>query len=145
MRISDWSSDVCSSDLLPFAKVLRLVQPVIDIELVDAVDPAIADGEGARVIDDDRPVDAAIYRATHGEHQGTDPYRQGHRLAFQIAPFAVEPVSCAAFVQFEAIDIDHVGPVDRVGPAQILVMAEEGEGAAGELRPGEMQIGRAQV
>src|SRR3546814_8868366 len=77
MRISDWSSDVCSSDL------------------PDA-------------------------------------------LFLERAPRAVEAVIVAAVVERQPINVDQVGPVHRVGPAEIFIMPEEGIGRAGEVGAGEI-------
>src|SRR3546814_5617932 len=44
MRISDWSSDVCSSDLRPIAQGLRcasIAHPRLEIDLVDLKPPAV--------------------------------------------------------------------------------------------------------
>src|SRR3546814_15031016 len=36
MRISDWSSDVCSSDLSNAARLVRLINDILDIEKIEA-------------------------------------------------------------------------------------------------------------
>src|SRR3546814_4367130 len=69
MRISDWRSDVCSSDLLPHLPRLRAVQRRMQRELDDR-DSAAADGrdginDGARRRPRDALGGAAAARAVH--------------------------------------------------------------------------------
>src|SRR3546814_15429134 len=56
MRISDWSSDVCSSDLCRGCSVLRSLGPVL---------PAHHDGAGEDVMQ----APAALVQQHHDEHQ----------------------------------------------------------------------------
>src|SRR3546814_2714740 len=67
MRISDWSSDVCSSDLHAIARQADLPEPLIAIGIERGVDPFPANGEhdggGAREIPDQA---APIGRHHHG-------------------------------------------------------------------------------
>src|SRR3546814_21100146 len=53
-------------------------------------------------------------------------------------PFPYTTLFRSALVEGQLIDVDQVGPVHRVGPAKIFVMAEEGIGRSGEVRAGEI-------
>src|SRR3546814_11635646 len=48
MRISDWSSDVCSSDLVPWALRGRVHNVINDFDFVDTTDTATLDGDPPR-------------------------------------------------------------------------------------------------
>ena len=121
-------------DGLELFEIGRLVEPVIGIELAEIADPAIADRKEAVVVPDHRAVDAAIDRTPNGQRDGAELDRQGDRRRFEVAPFAADPVSAFVLAHLQPIDIDHVGRVDRIGPAEVLVMPEKREGAAGEIR-----------
>ena len=66
------------------------------------------------------PADRQDYRA--------DPDWQGDLTGLQFTPFTAEAVPRAGLVQFQLVYVDHVRRVDRIGPAEVLVMAQEGEG-----------------
>src|SRR3546814_2768584 len=48
MRISDWSSDVCSSDLVAFTESLALAQTVAPVDLAPTEDEHEADSDPMR-------------------------------------------------------------------------------------------------
>ena len=125
-------------DGLPFLQRFRLVQPVIGVKLAEPVDPAITDGEGAISVLDHRPMRAAIDGAADGQNDRANPHGQGDAALLQIAPLPIQPVTLAAVIQHQFVYVDHVRGIDRIGPPQILIMAEEGVGGTGEIRPGIM-------
>ena len=79
-------------------------------------------------------MDAAQDIAADWQGNGPDANGQGDCARFEIAPLASETIPRTAVVHLELVDIDHVGRVDRVGPAEVAVVAEEGEGRSGEVR-----------
>src|SRR3546814_7586541 len=88
MRISDWSSDVCSSDLRHRAVLLR-ERDVIDLEPVDPLGPDDLDflhlkastGDGLRPFLVDFRRDAGRVRAHRDQRRETDADRPvGHAL-----------------------------------------------------------------
>src|SRR3546814_16423790 len=89
MRISDWSSDVCSSDLrrLKGEERLRLHR----LQRRDALEAGEEDrGNRLVAMDVHRPVDAAfIHRIPHAQHLGA-------ALRRRIVPFAVEEIGRAS-------------------------------------------------
>ena len=125
-------------DTLPFVERAGLVEPVIGVELTEIAHPAIADGEGTLVVLHHRPVHAAPDVAPDRQDDRPDADRQRHRALFEVAPLAVETIAIAAVVQHQLVDINHVGRVDRIGPAEIGIVAEERVGAPGEIGAGEM-------
>src|SRR3546814_16446578 len=61
MRISDWSSDVCSSDLVPFASRFRLEQSLDDIEAF--IDKVMAAGVVPLSVGGDHSITYPIMKA----------------------------------------------------------------------------------
>src|SRR3546814_6193148 len=51
MRISDWSSDVCSSDLYPIDEALKIIKDNSKAKFVEAVDVAVRLGVDAKKSD----------------------------------------------------------------------------------------------
>ncbi len=74
------------------------------------------------------------HRAMHRPDQRPeDLHADRGILDLEVAPLAVEAVLVLVRgVDREAIDVDEIGLVDRVGPAQMLVVAVQHEGRAGE-------------
>src|SRR3546814_1746989 len=90
MRISDWSSDVCSSDLLPRQVAVR---PALG-DLARGIAAAEAEGQGDRHCNRaehqaEREVDDVVGHAhraqAHGDHQAEDrdPRDPGHAEALR--------------------------------------------------------------
>ena len=58
---------------------------------------------------------------------------QPDALLFQRLPLTIKLVLAARLVDLQLVDIDQVRAIDRVGPAQGLVVAKEGERRSGEI------------
>ncbi len=80
-------------------------------------------------------MDAAIDRAADRQGDRAELDGQGDRSRLELAPPVADAVLRLVLVHLEPVDISHVGRVDRIGPAEMFVMPEEGERAAGEIRP----------
>ena len=105
---------------------------------VEIVDAGITHGEGAVGVDDHRAVDRSIDGAGHGEDERPPFDAEPDPFGFERLPPAIIAIAGAAVVEGQAIDIDQIGTVDGVGPAQILVVAEEGVRRSREIGPGEI-------
>ena len=123
---------------LPFGEILRLVQPVILFDLRHFTNASMADGKRALFVQDHHAVPAAIDGARHRQHQRAELHPQPDAFRFQRQPFAVEAILGAVVIQDQLVNIDQIRPVDRVGPAQILVVAQKRERRAGEVGAGEI-------
>src|SRR3546814_17143443 len=76
--------------------------------------------ERALVILHDRAVDRTPDGARHRHHERPEFDLQPDALFLERAPRAVEAVIVAAVVERQPINVDQVGPVHRVGPAEIF-------------------------
>ena len=70
-----------------------------------------------------RAVDAAQHFPADRQHQRTEADWQRDGATLQLAPFPVQQVSLAGLVHRKPVHVDQVGPVYRVGPAEMLVVA----------------------
>src|SRR3546814_4690585 len=103
MRISDWSSDVCSSDLLFHWKSLRRqvriegpVSIVADAEADAYFATRSRDSQlGAWASDQSRPLDSratfeARFAAVKARYEGLEVPRPPHWSGYRVAPLSIE-------------------------------------------------------
>ena len=101
-------------------------------DLADLANPAIADCKGAIVIDDHRAVHRAIDGFGHWQDERPHTDMQPDAPAFERQPFTVKTIGVTRLIEGEFIDIDEIGPVDGVRPADRAIMTNQRHRRAGE-------------
>ena len=112
--------------------ILRLLDAEILFEQFDIVHAGIADGKRAIFVDDHRPVLGTIDGLRNRKRERAEFDWQPDALLPQRFPFAVHPVLRLVGVGNQFVDIDKVGLVHRIGPAEIAVVTQQDEWRAGE-------------
>src|SRR3546814_18905527 len=80
MRISDWSSDVCSSDLPDVNDNVVVLDAILDVTVADGQDPTVGDPLTLTVDEDDLPGGT-----------GSDPEPAGDRINDGTLEFTAGP------------------------------------------------------
>ena len=110
------------------------------LDLPDLSHPGIAHGIGASVGLQNWPVlrEQNVARRRPPERPPEVDANFGHPF-FEVAPFAVEQIlALIVGIERQRIDVDEIGLVDRVGPAQMPVVSMQHERCAGKETAGHM-------
>ena len=75
----------------------------------------------------------------HRQRERAKAHREPDALFLQWLPLTIEPIFGAIVIEDEFVDINQIGPIDGIGPAQIAVMAQQDKGRPGEERTGHIQ------
>ena len=124
--------------LLPLREVGRAGQAVIFLHHAHLVRAAIMDRIGAALVDDHWALHGAVHRLGDRQHERPDLHVQPHACRLQRQGFSVEAIMRSVRLHRQFIDIDQIGPVDRVGPSEMLVMSQHRIRDTGERRAGEI-------
>src|SRR3546814_14701907 len=98
MRISDWSSDVCSSDLIAAAEHQHALADPSDVAEVDVGQPVEADVDVRRAFPASRQVAVAPARGAAADEDGVEVLREQflHRIDAPVADEIDAPVADVA-------------------------------------------------
>ena len=118
----------------PLTELRGLVERIILFDLSDFIHARIADGIGAGLGLQHGPVfgkqNVAVGRPPERAPEIDADFRH---LLLEVPPFAVEKILVVVFgIDRQRIDVDEIGLVDRIGPAEMAVVAMQHEGRAGK-------------